>query len=74
METLSSVQSNASHKRAKFHKLLHIVDDTGSADSQVALLLLRQCGSFCKMLHLARSTPSLNTADALQMLDNDFIC
>ena len=37
----------------------------------MALLLLRQCGSFCKMVHLARSTPPSLMADALQMFDND---
>ena len=48
-----------------------MLEDVGSVDPQVALLLLCQCGSFCKMVHLAYSTlPSL-MADALQMFDND---
>ena len=37
----------------------------------MALLLLRQCSSFCKMVHLACSTPPSLMADALQMYDND---
>ena len=40
-------------------------------DPEVALLLLHQCGSFCKMVHFARSTPPSLMADALQMFDND---
>ena len=36
-------------------------------DPQVALLLLRKCGSFCKMVHLVRSTPPSQMADAMQM-------
>ena len=37
----------------------------------MAQLLLCQCGSFCKMVHLACSTPPSHMADALQMFDND---
>ena len=48
-----------------------MLEDVGSVDPQVALLLLRQCGSFYKMVHLARSTPPSLMADALQMFDND---
>eukprot|EP00731_Ephydatia_muelleri_P003057 Em0001g3057a len=50
-----------------------MLEDVGSMDPQVALLLdldLRQCGSFCKMVHLARCTPPSLMADALQMFDN----
>ena len=35
----------ASQKRAKAQGLLHRLEDVGSVDPQVALLLLRQCGS-----------------------------
>eukprot|EP00731_Ephydatia_muelleri_P005639 Em0002g1815a len=61
----------ASQKHAKAQGILHMLEDVGSMDPQVALLLLRQCGSFCKMVHLARSTPPSLMADALQMFDND---
>ena len=50
-----------------------MLEDVDSVDPQVALLLLHQCGSFCKMVHLVRSTPPSLMADALQMFDNDFI-
>ena len=61
----------ASQKRAEAQGLLHMLEDVGSIDPQVALLLLRQCGSFCKMEHLAHSIPPSLMADALQMFDND---
>ena len=61
----------ASQKCAKAQELLHMLEDVGSMDPQVALLRLRQCGSFCKMVHLVRSTPPSLMADALQMFDND---
>ena len=61
----------ASQKRAEIQGLLHMLEDVGSIDPQVAMLLLRQCGSFCKMEHLARSIPPSLMADALQMFDND---
>ena len=61
----------ASQKRAKAQGLLHMLEDVGSVVPQVALLLLCQCGSFGKMVHLARSTPPSLMADALQMIDND---
>ena len=51
------------------------VKDVGSMDPpQVALLLLCQCGSFCKMVLLSRSTPPSVVAGALQMYDNASSC
>ena len=43
----------------------------GAVDTQVALLLLRQCVGFCKLVHLARSTPSALIGEALQFFDDD---
>eukprot|EP00731_Ephydatia_muelleri_P024447 Em0016g718a len=40
-------------------------------DPQVALLLLRLCGSFCRLVHLARSTPPSLIVDGLALFDND---
>ena len=39
----------------------------GASDPQVALILLRLCGSYCKLIHLARATPPVS--DALQLFD-----
>ena len=37
--------------------LLSTINDLGSVDPQVALVLLRLCSSFCKLAHIARATP-----------------
>ena len=49
---------SVAQKCASALKLLNQLSEVGSADPQVALLLLRQCGGFCKLVHLSRSTPS----------------
>ena len=58
--TLSSVPNM--HLR-NVQRYMNMLEDVGSEDPQVALLLLCQCGSFCKMVHLARSTPPSLTAN-----------
>ena len=60
-----------SQKCAIASKLLSQLEEVGSVDSQVALLLLRQCGGFCKLVHLARSTPPSLIAEGLEYFDND---
>ncbi|KAL5510402.1 hypothetical protein EMCRGX_G005940 [Ephydatia muelleri] len=60
-----------SQKCAIASKLLSQLEEVGSVDPQVALLLLRQCGSFCKLVHLARSTPPSLIAEGLEYFDND---
>ena len=42
-------------KIAEARQLLHLLPQL--CETQVALSLLRMCGSFCKMAHLARTTP-----------------
>ena len=49
--------------------LLSRLQQVGSKDPQVAHLLLRFCSSFCKMVHLARSTPPSLLAEALSIFD-----
>ena len=44
-------------KRAHASKILELLKEVGSVDTQVALLLLRQCGGFCQMVHIAKCTP-----------------
>ena len=44
-------------KRAKAVRLLSQMSEVGSLDPQIALLLLRQCASFCKLIHLVQSMP-----------------
>ena len=43
----------------------------GSVDPQIALLLLRQCASFCKLVHLARSTPPSLVSEGLALFDEE---
>ena len=45
------------HKHADASMLLEQLEDVGAVDPQVALLLLRQCGGFCKLVHLASLLP-----------------
>ena len=49
-------------------QLSHL-EDIGSSDPHVALILLRQCASFCKLIHLARGTPSSSMVEALKAYD-----
>ena len=42
----------------------------GSLDPQVALLLC-QCAGYCKLVHLARSTPPSLISDGLALFDAD---
>ena len=58
MMYVRSVLKFVAQKRAEALHLLKQLEDVDSIDSQVALLLLRLCGRFCRLLHLARSTSS----------------
>ncbi|KAL5505639.1 hypothetical protein EMCRGX_G007103 [Ephydatia muelleri] len=49
-------------------QLSHL-EDIGSSDPHVALTLLRHCASFCKLIHLARGTPSSSMIEALKAYD-----
>ena len=57
--------------RSKIRDLLYRLQQIGPKDPQVAYLLLRFCGSFCKLVHLARSTPPSLVAEALSFFDSD---
>ena len=54
-------------KRANASKLLAQMEQVGSTDSQVALLLFGLCGGFCKLVHISRSTPPSLISDALML-------
>ena len=43
--------------------------EVGASDPQVALILLRLCASYCKLIHLARATPPSLVSEALQLFD-----
>ena len=61
-------------KRAKAVRLLSQVVEVGSIDPQIALLLLRQCASFCKLVHVARSTPPSLVSEGLALFDGEVRC
>lgn len=50
-------------------KLLSKLEDISAIDPQVGFNLLWLCSGFCRMVHLARSTPSSVAADSLKILD-----
>ena len=57
--------------RSKISDLLSRLHQIDPKDPQVAYLLLRFCGSFCKLVHLARSTPPSLVAEALSLFYSD---
>ena len=46
---------------------LALLKEVGSVDYQVALLLLRQCGGFCWIFHIARCTPPSVALEGLHL-------
>ena len=51
--------------------LLKALVDVSTVDLHVAFSLLRMCGSYCKLLHLARATPPSHCADYLKLFDEE---
>ena len=60
-------------RRAKVAKLLSHLVTVGSLDPRAALLLLCQCAGYCKLVHLARSTPPSLISYGLALFDADVI-
>ena len=60
-----------SKKHTKAKILLSQLEEVGIVDPQVALILLRLCGAFCKLVHLARATPSALTSKVFALIDDD---
>ena len=60
-----------SKKHTKAKILLSLLEEVGIVDPQVALILLRLCGAFCKLVHLARATPSILTSKVFALIDDD---
>ena len=55
--------------QAKAVKLLSQMSEVGSVDPQIALLLLCHCATFCKLVHLARSTSPALVSEGLALFD-----
>eukprot|EP00731_Ephydatia_muelleri_P026850 Em0018g950a len=58
-------------KHVQFTKLLSKLEDVSVIDPQVAFNMLHLCSGFCKIVHLARSTPPSVAADSLKRMDSD---
>ena len=58
-------------KRSEAGFLLKRLEDVGQVDPQVALVLLRLCGGYCKLVHLARVVPPSFSQSVLQIFDQD---
>ena len=58
-------------KRVEFTKLLSKLEDVSVIDPQVAFNMLRLGSGFCRIVHLARSTPPSAAADSLKIMDSD---
>ena len=56
-------------KRANASKFLALLKEVGSVHSQVAVLLLCQCGGFCQMVH--RCTAPSVPLEGLQLFDEE---
>ena len=71
MTTYIYCASFFSTKRSEALKLLTKLEDIAIEDPQVALQHLRMCGSFSKLVHLARTTPTTLIFEAMQQFDTD---
>eukprot|EP00731_Ephydatia_muelleri_P005623 Em0002g1799a len=58
-------------KRDEAKKLLSQLKEVAVPDPQVAITLLRICGSYCRLIHLAQTTPPNLVSDALSLFDDD---
>ena len=56
-------------KRTEAIMLLSWLVEVACFDPQVAPILLRMCGGYCKLVHLARATPPSLASDPLQLCD-----
>ena len=59
-----------SRKRLEARCLLERLE-VGAVDPQVALTLLRMCGGFCRLAHLACATPPSLVMASLELFDED---
>ena len=60
-----------SEKISQAKVLLSALVEVAAADLHVATSLLRISGSFCKLVHLARTTPPSLSHDSLQFFDDE---
>ena len=66
-----TVPSFITGKCAESRKQMSGLVDVAAVNLQVAVTLLRMCGSFCRMVHIARVTPPSLASDALRSSDEE---
>ena len=57
---LTSAQPSSLKKHVAVKKQHVFLEEVGAVDPHVAFTLLRICGGFCKLIHLARTTHPLH--------------
>eukprot|EP00731_Ephydatia_muelleri_P012239 Em0006g1133a len=58
-------------KHNLFKVLLRAISDVVTVDLHVAISLLHMCGGYCKLVHLARTTPTNLCEDSLKFFDEE---
>ena len=58
-------------KHNLFKVLLRAISDVAAVDLHVAISLLHMCGGYCKLVHLARTTPTNLCEDSLKFFDEE---
>ena len=58
-------------KHNNFKVLLRVISDVAAVDLHVAISLLRMCRGYCKLVHLARTTPTNLCEDSLKFFDEE---
>ena len=67
---LTSAQPSSLKKHVAVKQILSSLEEVGVVDPHVAFTLLRICGGFCKLVHLARTIHPLHTTKALQIFES----
>eukprot|EP00731_Ephydatia_muelleri_P023351 Em0015g934a len=71
LSPLTVVTQRVKEKCATPKTLLKALVDVSAVDLYVAFSILRMCGSYCKLVHLARATPPSHCADYLKLFDEE---
>ena len=58
-------------KHNNFKVLLRAISDVAAVDLHVAISLLCMCGGYCKLVYLARTTPTNLCEDSLKFFDEE---
>ena len=68
---LQCILNHLFHKISLFRALLRALTDVSAVNLHVAISLLRMCGGYCKLMHLARTTSTSLCSDSLKFFDEE---